>query len=253
MPGPTFAAVATQYDVPTALLESLAWQTSAWDADKIGEEGRVGIAQLRPSTVDYINDELVAGPDLDPTVPAEGIELMAAYVDELLHQTDGSWAATTAAYRLGLSAATAQNWDGDTIGFITTVLGGVANLRRAEVARAEPLGKAAGARYDHVPPATVQRAKVKLSRRLPRQADAMTVGRTIYVRPGHEQSQGLLAHELVHVRQWQQYGSSASCVATCGRTPATCWRSADHMAAYRAIPFEAEAREEAAAWKARQH
>ena len=125
---PAFAAVATQYDVPTALLESLAWQTSAWDADKIGEEGRVGIAQLRPSTVDYINDELVAGPDLDPTVPAEGIELMAAYVDELLHQTDGSWAATTAAYRLGLSAATAQNWDGDTIGFITTVLGGVANF-----------------------------------------------------------------------------------------------------------------------------
>jgi len=122
---PTFATVATQYDVPVGLLESLAWQTSAWDADKIGEEGRTGIAQLRPSTVDYINDELVPGPALDPAVPAEDIELMAAYVDELLRQTDGSWAATTAAYRLGLSAATAENWDGDTIGFITTVLAGV--------------------------------------------------------------------------------------------------------------------------------
>lgn len=125
---PTFATVATQYDVPVGLLESLAWQTSAWDADKIGEEGRTGIAQLRPSTVDYINDELVAGPDLDPAVPAEDIELMAAYVDELLHQTEGSWAATVAAYRLGLSAATAQNWDADTLGFITTVLSGVADF-----------------------------------------------------------------------------------------------------------------------------
>ncbi len=128
---PTFATVATQYDVPVGLLESLAWQTSAWDADKIGEEGRTGIAQLRPSTVDYINDELVAGPALDPSVPAEDIELMAAYLDELLRQTEGSWAATVAAYRPGLSAATAQNWDADTLGFITTVLSGVPDFEAA--------------------------------------------------------------------------------------------------------------------------
>ena len=121
------------------------------------------------------------------------------------------------------------------------------------MARAEPLGKAAGARYDHVPPATVQRAKVKLSRRLPRQADAMTVGRTIYVRPGHEQSQGLLAHELVHVRQWQQYGSSGFLRRYLWAYARNLLALRDHMAAYRASPVEAEAREEAGAWKARQH
>ena len=33
---PTFAAAATQYDVPVGLLESLAWQTSTWDADTLG-------------------------------------------------------------------------------------------------------------------------------------------------------------------------------------------------------------------------
>lgn len=125
---PTFAAVAAEYDVPVALLESLAWQVSAWDEDEVGEEGRVGIAQLRPSTVDYINDELVAGPALDPEVAAESIELMAAYVDELLTETDGSWAATVAAYSLGLNASRTSSWDGDTIGFVTTVLAGVPNF-----------------------------------------------------------------------------------------------------------------------------
>ena len=128
---PAFATAATTYDVPVALLESLAWQTSAWDADKVGEEGRMGIAQLRPSTVEYINDELVAGPALDPDVAAEDIELMAAYVDELLRQTDGSWAATAAAYRLGLSAANAQSWDGETIGFVSDVLAGVPDFDAA--------------------------------------------------------------------------------------------------------------------------
>jgi len=122
---PTFATKAAAYDVPPALLESLAWQVSAWDEDKVGEEGRSGIAQLRPSTVAFINDELVAGPDLDPEVAAESIELMAAYVDELLSETDGSWAATAAAYELGLNASRTSSWDGDTIGFVTTVLAGV--------------------------------------------------------------------------------------------------------------------------------
>ena len=126
---PTFATVAATYDVPPALLESLAWQVSTWDADKVGEDGRSGIAQLRPSTVDFINEELVAGPDLDPEVAAESIELMAAYVDELLTETDGSWAATAAAYKLGLNASRTSSWDGDTIGFVTTVLAGVPDFQ----------------------------------------------------------------------------------------------------------------------------
>ena len=119
------------------------------------------------------------------------------------------------------------------------------------MARAEPLGKAAAARFDHLPPAMVEGAKVKVARRLPRQADAMTIGRTIYVRPGHEGSQGLLAHELVHVRQWEQYGAFGFLRRYLWAYARNLVALRDHMAAYRAIPFEAEAREEAAAWKAR--
>lgn len=122
---PTFTSAAEAYGVPVALLESLAWQESAWDNDRVGDDGTVGISQLNDATIDFINDELIAGPALDPGVRAENIELMAAYLDHLLDETDGSWAAAVAAYRLGLSASRAERWDGDTHAYITNVVGGV--------------------------------------------------------------------------------------------------------------------------------
>ena len=75
---PTFATKAAAHDVPPALLESLAWQVSAWDRDKGRRGGRSGIAQLRPSTVAFINDEFRGRPRPRPEVAAESIELMAA-------------------------------------------------------------------------------------------------------------------------------------------------------------------------------
>ncbi len=119
------------------------------------------------------------------------------------------------------------------------------------MAPATPLGKSAIGRYDHLPVATVERARVKVATRLPPQADAMTIGRTIYVRPGHEHSETLIAHELVHVRQWQAYGAIGFLRRYVGAYLRNLVRLRDHMAAYRAIPFEAEARAEAAMWKAR--
>jgi len=105
-------------------------------------------------------------------------------------------------------------------------------------------------RFDHLPKATVERARVKTSRRLPPQADAMTVGRTIYVRPGHEHSDSLMAHELVHVRQWQEYGWFGFLRRYLGAYLRNLMKLRNHMAAYRAIPLEVEARAEASAWKA---
>jgi len=127
----SFTAAAETHGVPVALLESLAWQESAWDNDRVGDNGTVGIAQLNDATVEFINDELVVGPALDPDIRAENIELMAAYLDHLLDETDGSWAATVAAYRLGLSASRAERWDADTQGYITTVLAGVPDFEAA--------------------------------------------------------------------------------------------------------------------------
>lgn len=119
------------------------------------------------------------------------------------------------------------------------------------MAGAAPLGKARAAQFDHLDAGVVGRARIRVARHLPKQADAMTIGRTIYVRPGHEGSDGLLAHELVHVRQWQQYGALGFLRRYLGAYVANLVRQRNHMAAYRAIPFEVEARAEAATWKAR--
>jgi hypothetical protein len=119
------------------------------------------------------------------------------------------------------------------------------------VAPASPLSKSAIGRFDHLPAATVERARVKITKRLPPQADAMTIGDTIYVRPGHQHSEPLLAHELVHVRQWEEYGPVGFLRRYLGAYFSNLVRLRDHMAAYRAIPFEVEARAEAATWKAR--
>lgn len=117
-------------------------------------------------------------------------------------------------------------------------------------AGARPLSKSAVRRFDHLPVATVERARIATTRHLPKQADAMTIGRTIYVRPGHERSESLIAHELVHVRQWQQHGHVGFLRRYLWDYLRNLVHLRNHMAAYRAIPFEAEARAEAAAWKA---
>jgi len=119
------------------------------------------------------------------------------------------------------------------------------------VAVAASLGKARADRFDHLPPEVVARARVRTSRLVPPQADAMTLGRTVLVRPGHEASDALLAHELVHVRQWRQYGWFGFLRRYLGAYIANLVRLRDHMAAYRAIPLEAEARQATARWKVR--
>jgi hypothetical protein len=70
----------------------------------------------------------------------------------------------------------------------------------------------------------------------------MTFGRWILVRRGHERDEALLAHELVHVRQWRELGAvrflAGNLVAYLrGRR-----RGLHHREAYEAIPHECEAR-----------
>jgi hypothetical protein len=72
-------------------------------------------------------------------------------------------------------------------------------------------------------------------------ADAWTIGSLVIVRPRHAQSQHLLAHELEHVRQYQDLGS-VRFLARYVRAYAR-WRvrGYPHQAAYRRIPAEVTA------------
>ena len=83
---------------------------------------------------------------------------------------------------------------------------------------------------------------------VPPQADAITLGRLIIVRRQAAHSEMLLAHELVHVRQYGELGGTrflARYVASYLRSRLAGY---GHMAAYRRIPLEVEA-----SWLSRVH
>ncbi len=76
---------------------------------------------------------------------------------------------------------------------------------------------------------------------VPRGADALTIGRFIMVRRGHEASEKLMRHEQVHVRQWRRYGYVGFSARYIGSY--LLWRSRlkGHKGAYWRIPMEIEA------------
>jgi len=70
----------------------------------------------------------------------------------------------------------------------------------------------------------------------------MTLGRWILVRRGHERDRALVAHELVHVRQWRESGAPRFLGRYLTSYLRLRFRGLRHWDAYRAIPFEEEAR-----------
>ena len=93
-----------------------------------------------------------------------------------------------------------------------------------------------------MPGADVERARVVPVGRLPLGVAGMTLGRFILLRRDHATDERLLAHELVHVRQWRELGVPR--FLWCYLSAYTVGRAQglSHDDAYRAIPLEVEAR-----------
>ena len=77
---------------------------------------------------------------------------------------------------------------------------------------------------------------------------AITLGRKVYVRPeilgGDVGALGrLVVHELVHVRQWSDYGPVGFARRYLGRYLSARLRGLGHQSSYRTNPYETEARE----------
>jgi len=83
---------------------------------------------------------------------------------------------------------------------------------------------------------------------VPPQADAITLGKTILVRTRAASSKGLIAHELVHVRQFADLGPLRFLGKYVGSYLRFRLNGYGHMAAYRRIPLEVEA-----SWLSRLH
>ena len=108
--------------------------------------------------------------------------------------------------------------------------------------------------YDHVASAVLGRVRLVRTRLLPPAADGMTIGRFIFLRGDRiqDRSTTLLAHELVHVRQFAELGPGRFFSQYLGAYFKNLWKLRNHRAAYLAIPLEQEAREAASSWASKQ-
>jgi hypothetical protein len=96
--------------------------------------------------------------------------------------------------------------------------------------------------FTHVPARDLDRARLVTVPVLTPGIAGMTVGRWILLRRGHDDDRDLIAHELVHVRQWRELGALSFLARYLGAYSRGRWRGLGHRAAYEAIPLEAEAR-----------
>lgn len=106
------------------------------------------------------------------------------------------------------------------------------------------------AAYDLVPPEIARRAIVQRVPILPRGASGMTIGRFVFLLRDDRRdgTSKLLAHELVHVRQYRQQGYLLFSARYLWHYARGLLRLRSHRRAYRAIPAEIEAYAAAEAW-----
>jgi hypothetical protein len=119
-----FERWAEAYDVPTPLLQSLAWVVSSWDNASANPDGTdLGIGRVSADLVGWINDELIEGEtDIDPRAPEDNVQLTAALLGHLLEATGGDWAASIAAYYLDAAEPVDGAWPLELGWFVTSVL-----------------------------------------------------------------------------------------------------------------------------------
>lgn len=104
--------------------------------------------------------------------------------------------------------------------------------------------------FTHVGDEVLERVRLIRTNLLPRAADGMTIGRFVLLRGDRITQRGttLLAHELVHVRQFAELGAVRFLSQYVGAYLRNLWKFRNHRRAYLEIPLEIEARREAAEW-----
>lgn len=106
--------------------------------------------------------------------------------------------------------------------------------------------------FHHISNGLLDRVRLIRTNLLPPAADGMTIGRFVFLRDDHIEHVGstLLAHELVHVRQFAEMGAPRFFAAYFGAYFRNLRRTRNHRQAYLDIPLEQEARAVADQWRA---
>ncbi len=104
--------------------------------------------------------------------------------------------------------------------------------------------------FTHIADGLCARVRLIRTNLLPRAADGMTIGRFVLLRDDHIENRAstLLAHELVHVRQFAEMGMPRFFASYFGSYFKNLARTRNHRQAYLDIPLEIEARRLAGTW-----
>ncbi len=118
---PVFEHWADTYGVPLDLLMAMTWLESGWQADVVSSAGAMGIGQIMPDTVTWMEDTLIGEP-LDPFDPDDSIRMAARYLRWLLDRTGGDPATALAGYYQGLGAVQTSGVFPSTRSYVADVL-----------------------------------------------------------------------------------------------------------------------------------
>jgi hypothetical protein len=93
-------AIAAEHGMSAPLVQSIAWNESAFDNASVSSAGARGVMQIIPDTWSFISEQLAERP-LDPASALGNVEAGVIYLHHLYHLTGGDGDATVAAYLQG--------------------------------------------------------------------------------------------------------------------------------------------------------
>jgi LysM repeat protein len=96
-------SIAAANGAPASLASAIAWQESGFNNAMVSVANARGIMQVMPSTWQYVQNELGAGP-LDPASPSDNVRAGSLLLSRLLRDTGGDSATAVAAYYQGLGS-----------------------------------------------------------------------------------------------------------------------------------------------------
>lgn len=118
---PRFDASAKEFGVPADLLKAVTWQESGWQNHKVSSTKALGIGQLMPDTVAFVNRSLLRA-KLDPKVPEHNIRMSARFLAYLLKSTKGDVRTAVASYYQGLRSVRERGQYRSTTRYVDDVL-----------------------------------------------------------------------------------------------------------------------------------
>jgi soluble lytic murein transglycosylase-like protein len=101
---PTFQRWAQHFGVSPALLEAMCWWESGWQSQVVSSTGAIGVGQLEPATVSFVEDQLLPGAAFNAYSASDNIEMSAAYLAYLLRSAGGDAPSALAGYYQGMGS-----------------------------------------------------------------------------------------------------------------------------------------------------